>query len=459
MVNSIQRLGINLEQLQQLNKLLLLEEGKILKALVSFISENDDGKVLLNVNGLKLEAETTIPLTKGDILWLKVEKAEDQSFVLKMTDSPQAMSTKGEVDKALPLQKKDGNLREILFKVQDTQTEDLFNQLPENKKVLATVKESTVAKTIFEFKADSLTKEQVKENSAPNKLPDLKLEQGLNLKIGDKVILEVNRYDRIFKEVNLKILPQELNDKVKIVPKEVYIEKVLEKLNIKSTETNKTVVLKLMEKLLPVEPETIQNLNQDIAKLEITKDAVKIKEYIELRTWMKTTNISETRENIKTLSQFFTHANVQEPDELVAGLRLLNQSEPNQSLYQQVLNSAWFRQGNIEGEVYLFKDGKGSKQTNIPKKLLLHFVTENLGDLWINLLYTQDKVHIDIFSSKEDTKTLFADNMMLLRDVIHKQGISIETVNYHDKKIDNVFMALEASNQNPIAYGNIDFVV
>jgi flagellar hook-length control protein FliK len=86
-------------------------------------------------------------------------------------------------------------------------------------------------------------------------------------------------------------------------------------------------------------------------------------------------------------------------------------------------------------------------------------VTENLGDLWINLLYTQDKVHIDIFSSKEDTKTLFADNMMLLRDVIHKQGISIETVNYRDKKIDNVFMALEASNQNPIAYGNIDFVV
>lgn len=291
----------------------------------------------------------------------------------------------------------------------------------------------------------------------------------------EKIILKL--LDGVSTEINLpNKIPNTIYAKLDITPSPV-TDKVIEVLMSLSLPISKElveeitgrIIIQLSNEDVEILTHTNDNFkiltrtNDDMKVLTPTNDDVKVltrtNDDVEVLTHtiiqLKSRKLPLNEENIQLLKKVF--AGEAEPEEVVYALKLLNEvrrDQPNlPSLYY-----VWWQNELQQGEIYLWQEQKGKRRTEeMHNALVLHFYTQNLGELWIKLINLSSKLSLTLTTENPKAIALFREHLSKLEAMLKVAGYDLGAISYKLDRVESVFNCLQ--NEAKSKYKGIDLKV
>jgi|GEM_PF-5590279 len=195
------------------------------------------------------------------------------------------------------------------------------------------------------------------------------------------------------------------------------------------------------------------NHTGDMEFLIPAKDEVKVLTHTIVQ--LKGRKLPLNEENIQSLKKVFVGE--AEPEDVAYALKLLNEVKPDQpnipSLYY-----VWWQNEQQQGEIYLWQARRENRKAKeVCQALVLHFYTQNLGELWIKLINLTSKLSLAFISENTKAIALFREDLPVLEGMLQTAGYELGRVNYKLGRIESVFDCLQNGVKNE--YRGIDLKV
>jgi hypothetical protein len=224
-------------------------------------------------------------------------------------------------------------------------------------------------------------------------------------------------------------------------------EDIFSKLNMTPSSTAGKAIEVLMSYNLPITKELIEELTGNLKGHMSLKD---VEILLHTLILLKNKQLPLTKGAQQLLLKFFSGES--EPEEVAQAIKLFNQFSMEQIEYPNMY-FLWWQNELQQGEIYLWPEAENNQdKKNSYQAVVIHFYTQNLGELWVKLNKLDDKLNLDLTAETQEGVNLFNEHLFTLEALLATAGYNIGNISYTRRKVESVF-ALE---EKTITYRGID---
>lgn len=304
----------------------------------------------------------------------------------------------------------------------------------QNKSVLLSLREGQIVKAFVQSKEGS--------NLVLN-VGDLKILAQTDLEVGVGQPLWLEALEVKPEQLVFKLLAKgHENVELSKAPEDIFT-----KLNLEPSPATGKAIEVLMSYGLPISKELVEELISNLQDYLLLEN---IETLIHTLVLLKNKKLPITREAQQLLLRFFLGK--AEPEELALALKLFNQGNI-EDIELPNLYLMWWQNEQQQGEIYLWNEpAKSRGKVKAYTAVVIHFYTQNLGELWVKLSQAADKLNVDLTSENQEGIKLFNKHLLTLEALLATAGYNLGNISYSTRKVESVF-ALEEKN---VRYKGID---
>jgi len=209
---------------------------------------------------------------------------------------------------------------------------------------------------------------------------------------------------------------------------------VFTKLGIPPSFVASKVIKVLMSYGLPISKEVVEEVAGKITEQASPEE---IEVLVNTAILLKNKGLPITEETQQLLGKFFSGE--AQPEEVVYALKLLNEVKDRQFNLPNLF-FVWWQNELQQGEIYFWqnREKKEGKKRSY-QAIVLHFYTQNLGELWIKLIHTGAKLNLTLTSENPKAITMFREHIGKLEEQLIVAGYNLGSANFKVGKVETVF--------------------